>query len=191
MPPSCLRRDVPQVKYKIFTHNSRGFHYRRRLRDNAPGLSRLTAHYRHSMNELERQYKALPLEERLDLALSETLPEAYRPFMVCEQWMVIKCYFARRADLRPNEVEALIQDQDHVIRLCIAKRHDLTPSMVEKCVNDRDPNVRYFIARNPLINPEQRKHLLRDPDPLVSRAAQKGPREIQYRQRPGQARLIK
>jgi len=143
------------------------------------------------MNTLEKQYKSLPLEERLELALSLNLPETYRPFMVREQWMVVKCYFARRADLTQEEVSALIEDQDHVIRLCLAKRQDLSPQMVERCVNDRDPNVRYFIARNPLITEEQKQQLLQDEDPLVSRAAKKGPREAQYRQRPGQTILIK
>ena len=143
------------------------------------------------MENREKQYKALPLEERLELALSENLPEEYRPFMLREQWMVVKCYFARRADLRPEEVNTLIEDQDHVIRLCIAKRQDLSPQIVARCVNDRDPNVRYFIARNPLINNEQKQQLLQDEDPLVSRAAKKGPREAQHRQRPGQAKLVK
>jgi hypothetical protein len=143
------------------------------------------------MKTLEAEYKALPLEERLALALSDQLPEAYRPFMVQEQWMVVKCYFARRADLHPFEVSALLDDQDHVIRLCIAKRQDLSPEMVARCVADRDPNVRYFIARSPLITSEQRDTLLNDEDPLVSRAARKGPKAPQYRQRPGQTKLIK
>ncbi|BBP05471.1 hypothetical protein TPL01_03700 [Sulfuriferula plumbiphila] len=143
------------------------------------------------MDDLEKHYKALPLDQRLDLALSETLPAAYRPFMVREQWMVIKCYFARRADLSQDEVAALIEDQDHVIRLCIAKRPDLTPAMVEKCVKDRDPNVRHAISRNALISEAQRAQLRQDEDPLVARAAAKGAKETQYRQRPGQSRLIK
>jgi hypothetical protein len=143
------------------------------------------------MSELEKTYKAIPLQERLDLALSPDLPAAYRPFMVEEQWMVVKCYFARRADLEPHEVSALLNDQDHVIRLCIAKRPDLAPEMVERCVTDRDPNVRYFIARNALISAGQRARLEADEDPLVARAAKKGPKETQYRQRPGQAQLIK
>ena len=143
------------------------------------------------MSDLEKQYKALPLEERLNLALSETLPLVYRPFMVQEQWMVIKCYFARRADLTAGEIAALIADQDHVIRLCIAKRPDLTPEMVAACVNDRDPNVRHAISRNPNISPAQREQLQKDIDPLVARAAAKGAKATQYRQRPGQTLLIK
>lgn len=143
------------------------------------------------MDTLEKQYKSLPLEERLELALSNDLPATYRPFMVREQWMVVKCYFARRADLTQDEVSALIEDQDHVIRLCLAKRQDLSPQVVTRCVNDRDPNVRYFIARNPLISEAQKQQLLQDEDPLVSRAAKKGPREAQYRQRAGQTTLIK
>lgn len=143
------------------------------------------------MDDLEQHYKALPLAERLDLALSETLPAAYRPFMVREQWMVIKCYFARRADLSPEEVAALIEDQDHVIRLCIAKRPDLTPAMVEKCVSDRDPNVRHAISRNALLDDAQRELLKHDEDPLVARAAAKGAKATQYRQRPGQTRVVK
>lgn len=140
---------------------------------------------------LVKRYKSLSLGERMELALSAHLPPEYRPLMVQEQWMQIKCYFARRADLTPDEVSALIDDQDHVIRLCIAKRHDLTPDMVARCVADRDPNVRYFIARNPLITAEQRAQLQQDEDILVAKAAGKPPRELSYRQRPGQTRLIK
>jgi hypothetical protein len=143
------------------------------------------------MCHLERQYKALPLEERLNLALSDALPLAYRPFMVREQWMVIKCYFARRADLNHEEIAALITDQDHIIRLCIAKRQDLTVEMVDACVNDPDPNVRHAISRNMAISARQREQLQQDADPLVARAAAKGPKAPQYRQRPGQALLIK
>ena len=143
------------------------------------------------MDTQEQQYKALPLEERLELALSDALPETYREFMVREQWMVVKCYFARRADLTPEEINALIEDQDHVIRLCIAKRQDLYPEIVARCVNDSDPNVRYFIARSPLITEEQKHQLLQDEDELVRRAARKGPREPQFRQRPGQAKLVR
>lgn len=143
------------------------------------------------MTDLEKQYKALPLAERLDLALSDSLPADYRPFMVREQWMVIKCYFARRADLNMEEVNALIADQDHVIRLCIAKRPDLTTEMIDSCVNDRDPNVRHAICRNANLRPSQRQQLQQDIDPLVARAATKPPKETQYRQRPGQTRVIK
>ncbi|NOT17370.1 MAG: hypothetical protein HOP20_04780 [Sulfuriferula sp.] len=143
------------------------------------------------MSDLEKQYKALPLADRLDLALSDNLPQAYRPFMVHEQWMVIKCYFARRADLGMEEIGALINDQDHVIRLCIAKRPDLTPEMIASCVNDRDPNVRHAICRNANLSAAQRQQLQADIDPLVARAATKPPKETQYRQRPGQAKLIK
>ena len=143
------------------------------------------------MDELEKKYKELPLAERLDLALSDGLPIEYRPYMAREQWMVVKCYFSRRADLSPAEIANLIEDQDHVIRLSIAKRLDLTPAMVERCVHDPDPNVRYFIARNPLISSAQRALLLGDADELVRRAALKGPREAKFRQRPGQAKLIR
>lgn len=140
---------------------------------------------------LEKTYKALSLGERMALAVSDALPGEYRQFMLREQWMQIKCYFARRADLSPEEYSALLDDDDHVIRLCIAKRGDLTPQMVVRCANDRDPNVRYFIARNPSLTQALRSKLLEDPDPLVRRAAAKGPKPIEYRQRPGQARLIK
>lgn len=143
------------------------------------------------MFDLVREYKALPLDERMALALSDALPEAYRPLMLAEQWMHVKCYFARRLDLRPDEVARLLDDQDHVIRLCIAKRTDLIPGQVERCVHDRDPNVRYFIARSPLLTPEQRTRLAADEDELVRRAAAKGPREPQIRQRPGQAPLVR
>ncbi len=140
---------------------------------------------------LEKQYKSIPLEHRLDMALSDTLPAEYRPFMVREQWMVVKCYFARRADLTADEVAALLADQDHVIRLCIAKRPDLPADLVEACVHDRDPNVRHAISRNPCLTDTQRQHLLTDVDPLVARAAAKGAKQVQYRQRPGQAVLIR
>ncbi len=143
------------------------------------------------MSSLETQYKALPLEDRLNLALSDDLPEVYRPFMVREQWMVVKCYFARRADLSVEEVGALLADQDHVIRLCIAKRPDLTSEMVDLCVNDRDPNVRHAISRNPNITEAQRIQLRNDSDPLVAHAAAKPIKSVAFRQRPGQARLIK
>ncbi len=144
-----------------------------------------------SVAELEKFYKAIPLEERLDMALSETLREDFRPFMVREQWMVVKCYFARRADLSREEAMALLHDQDHVIRMCIAKRPDLTDDMVAMCVADRNPNVRHAISRNPCLGEQQRQQLMQDEDPLVSRAAAKGPREVEYRQRPGQARVIR
>lgn len=143
------------------------------------------------MSDLKREYKALPLDARMALALSDALPDAYRPLMLVEQWMHVKCYFARRLDLRPHEIAHLLDDQDHVIRLCIAKRPDLTPEQVERCVQDRDPNVRYFIARNPLLTAEQRARLTADEDDLVRRAAAKGPREPQTRQRPGQAVLVR
>lgn len=143
------------------------------------------------MTELERQYKALSLEARMELALSATLPEAYRALMVREQWMHVKCYFARRVDLRPEEISALLGDQDHVIRLCIAKRADLDAAQIERCVGDRDPNVRYFIARHPALTADQRNRLLTDEDALVRRAAAKGPRPTQTRQRNGQAALVR
>ena len=61
---------------------------------------------------LEKRYKALPLGERMALAVSDSLPAEYRPFMLREQWMQIKCYFARRADLSPDEYAALLDDDD-------------------------------------------------------------------------------
>ncbi len=51
-----------------------------------------------------RAYKALPLEERLALALREHLSEDERLLILHhEQWMQVRCYFARRADLAPND----------------------------------------------------------------------------------------
>jgi len=139
-----------------------------------------------------RAYKALPLEQRLALALSDPLTELdRRAILMHEQWMQVRCYFARRFDLRPPEIAVLLADQDHVIRLCIAKRDDLTPDQVQRCVEDRDPNVRYFIARNTLLTDAQRARLLTDIDELVRRAAAKGPRATRVGQRPGQARLIR
>ncbi|QKT03689.1 hypothetical protein HUS23_07605 [Ectothiorhodospiraceae bacterium 2226] len=139
----------------------------------------------------EQTYKALPIGERLELALSEDLPRAVRPFMVREQWMHVKCYFARRMDLTGAEVAALLEDDDYVIRLCIAKREDLTPEQIERCVSDREPNVRYAVARNRRLADEQRARLLQDEDPLVRRAAQKGPRAVRTRRRPGQVEVIR
>lgn len=139
-----------------------------------------------------RTYKALPLDQRLALALSDSLTEFERhAILVHEQWMQVRCYFARRLDLRPHEVAMLLDDQDHVIRLCIAKREDLTPEQVQRCVADRDPNVRYFIARNRLLTAAQREGLQADPDELVRRAAAKGPRPMRTGQRPGQAPLVR
>lgn len=137
-------------------------------------------------------YKALSLEERLSLALREFLDDDVRQAILhAEQWMQVRVYFARRADLRPEEVALLLDDQDHVIRLCIAKRDDLSAEQVTRCVCDRDPNVRYFIARNPLLTPGQRAQLEKDVDPLVRRAAAKGPRPAKRSRRPGQAELIR
>jgi hypothetical protein len=63
--------------------------------------------------------------------------------------------------------------------------------MIAMCVNDRDPNVRHAICRNASLTTAQRQQLQQDIDPLVARAATKPPKEIQYRQRPGQTRVIK
>lgn len=143
-------------------------------------------------NDAVIRYKLLSLDERMMLALYEALDaEQRRIILVEEQWMQVRVYFARRADLNGEEIEYLLDDQDHVIRLCLAKRDDLTPEQVARCVADRDPNVRYFIARNPLLTEAQRQHLMGDEDPLVRRAVGKGPRPVQYRQRDGQARLVR
>lgn len=144
-----------------------------------------------SLADLETQYKNLGLKERMELAVAEPLDPAYRRFIICDQWMQIRCYFARRADLTATEIALLGADEDHVIRLCVAKRDDLPADMVEKFVADRDPNVRYFIARNPLVTPAQQLELLQDKDELVRQAAKKGPRAVAFRQRPGQAKLVK
>lgn len=137
-------------------------------------------------------YKNLPLEDRLALALSASLTDTERHcILMREQWMQVRCYFARRADLTPQEIAVLLSDQDHVIRLCIAKRPDLAPEQVWQCVRDRDPNVRYFIARNSLLETKQRALLLADEDPLVRRAAAKGPRPVRIESRPGQAALVR
>jgi len=141
------------------------------------------------MNETE--YKQLSLKQKLDLALSISLPGTVRLFMLSEQWVQTRCYFARREDLTQNEIAKLATDDDHMIRLCIAKRNDLTDEQVASFVSDSDPNVRHSIARNPLLSPQQQKTLQQDDDPLVKIAAQKGPRQIKYRQRAGQARLIR
>ena len=140
----------------------------------------------------EQAYTALPLEDRLRLALRERLHPEERALIVRrEQWMQVRCYFARRADLRPDEIAVFLEDQDHVIRLCIAKRPDLTPMQAARCASDRDPNVRYFVARNPALPQGLRDALKEDPDPLVRRAAAKGPRARRIEARPGQAALVR
>lgn len=143
------------------------------------------------MPTLEQQYKSLPLKDKLELALSESLPEEYRPFMLREQWMQTRCYFARRYDLKAEEIASLAKDDDHIIRLCIAKRPDLTAEQVQAFVEDKDPNVRYSIARNKLLSDAQREQLKSDEDELVRKAVAKGPKEIKTRQRAGQAKLIR
>ncbi len=143
------------------------------------------------MADLEKQYKAIPLEERIAMSLAEEIPEQWRPYVIRDQWLVVKCYFSRRADLRPSEVAVLAEDDDYVIRLSIAKREDLTPEMVQAFVADRDPNVRHAIARNRLLPEAMREMLKSDVDELVTQAAKKGAREVRFRQRPGQAVLIR
>ncbi len=143
-------------------------------------------------NAPEKAYKALPLEDRLALALREHLsPEERRFILHHEQWMQVRCYFARRADLSAAEVAVLLADDDHVIRLCIAKRPDLSPEQLALCASDRDPNVRYFAARNPALPETLRAALLNDQDPLVQRAARKGPKAARVVARAGQAPLIR
>jgi len=143
------------------------------------------------MNDLEKQYKARPLQERIDMALAEVIDCEYRPFLATDQWNVIRCYFSRREDLNAEEIATMLEDDDYVIRLSIAKRADLTPGQVAQCVTDADPNVRHAIARSILLTESQREKLLNDDDDLIRRAAKKGPRETSFRQREGQARLIK
>jgi len=104
----------------------------------------------------EDPWWTLTLDARLQWALSPELPEVYRPFLLTEQWMQTRCYFARRADLRLDEVAVLAADGDYVIRLCIAKRPDLTAEQVGVFCQDHAPNVRYAIARNPLLTQVQR-----------------------------------
>jgi hypothetical protein len=137
------------------------------------------------------EWRKMSLDERLRWALSPELPESYRPWLLVEQWVQTRCYFARRADLRAEEVAVLAEDGDYLIRLCIAKRPDLTAQQVSRFCVDRDPNVRYAIARNPLLTQVQREQLLGDEDELVRTAAAKAPRPSQKRCRPGQAPLLR
>ncbi len=142
--------------------------------------------------DAEKAYKALSLEERLTLALRQHLTDGERELILRrEQWMQVRVYFARRADLRPHEIAFLLGDQDHVIRLCMAKRDDLTPEQITQCVTDRDPNVRYFIARNARLPEAALQQLLNDADPLVRRAAAKGPRPPRIEARPGRAAVVR
>ncbi len=113
----------------------------------------------------------------MGLAFSSQLPDVFRPFLASDQWVHVKCYFARRLDLRANEISQRLGDSYHVIRLCIAKRVDLSAEQVDRCVRDSAANVWHFIARNPLLTEGQRNRLLADPDELVCHAARKGSRE--------------
>lgn len=143
------------------------------------------------MGDSSRDYKALPIPDRLELALSADLDPHWRAHLVRDQHSQVKIYFSRRMDLTPEEVELLLADPDQTVRLSCAKREDLNPNQVERCVRDRDPNIRYCIARNVLLTDAQREQLMQDPDELVARAAQKGPKTRGTRQRPGQAKLIR
>lgn len=143
------------------------------------------------MDDLLKAYKQIPIPERMDLALSADLDPIWRHFIVRDQHSQVKAYFSRRADLSAEEVAILLADPDQTVRLNCAKRDDLTPGQVEQCVSDRDPNLRYFIARNPLLTEAQRERLLNDEDPLVVRAARKGPKQRELRQRAGQAPMIR
>ena len=136
-------------------------------------------------------WRSLDLEARLRWALAPEIPETYRHALAHEQWMQTRCYFARRQDLRADEVAQFANDGDYVIRLCIAKRPDLSSAQVAAFCADRDPNVRYAIARNPLLSEAQRQTLLNDPDEVVQQAAAKGSRPSQTRQRQGQAALYR
>ena len=143
------------------------------------------------MEELLKEYKRIPVPERTEMVLSADLAERWRPCILYDQDAQVKAYFARRLDLRPPEVAALLADPNQTVRLNCARRSDLAPEQVERCVADRDPNLRYFIARSPQLTVEQRQRLLADDDPLVRRAAAKGPKERGTRKRPGQADLIR
>jgi len=136
-------------------------------------------------------WPSLELADRLHWALSPHLPAPYRRALLREQWVQTRCYFARRVDLSPTEVEHFCKDPDYVVRLCMAKRPDLSPEQVAILCRDKDPNVRYALARNALLSQEQRQQLQEDEDELVRRAAQKGPRASETRCRPGQAPLYR
>ncbi|HDP89907.1 MAG TPA: hypothetical protein ENN42_08125 [Thioalkalivibrio sp.] len=142
-------------------------------------------------DELRRNYKAIPIPQRMDMALSADLEPQWRHFIVRDQHSQVKAYFSRRVDLTAEEVAILLADLDQTVRLNCAKRDDLTPEQVEQCVSDRDPNLRYFIARNTLLTDDQRARLLADEDPLVRKAAAKGPKRRETRARPGQAPMIR
>lgn len=136
-------------------------------------------------------YRALSIEERKTLALSATLDPGFRPYLVRDQWSLVKIYFGRRADLVLAEIALLIKDPDQTVRITCARREDLEPEQVARCVEDRDPNLRYFIARNVLLTEAQRSQLLADVDPLVRKAAAKGPKSRRIEARPGQAAMIR
>lgn len=137
-------------------------------------------------------YKARELDDRLALALAVEPDEVTRHLIVFEeQWMQVRCYFARRLDLRPAEVDAFLADDDHVIRLCVAKRQDLSAAQIARCVADRDPNVRHAIARHPELTEAQRAELADDEDEIVRQAVARGPRAMRTRQRPDQAELVR
>ena len=143
------------------------------------------------VDELLRQYKRIPVPERTEMVLSAELADHWRPCILQDQDAQVKAYFARRVDLRPEEVASLLADPNQTVRLNCARRSDLSSDQVARCVSDRDPNLRYFIARSPQLTSHQRERLLADEDPLVRRAAAKGPKERGTRKRPGQADLIR
>jgi len=136
-------------------------------------------------------YSALSTEERKTLALNPNLDPGFRPYLVRDQWSLVKIYFGRRADLTSAEIDLLIEDPDQTVRITCARREDLNPEQVARCVADRDPNLRYFIARNVLLTPAQRLELQADVDPLVRKAATKGPKHRRIEARPGQAPVIR
>lgn len=139
-----------------------------------------------------QNYKKLPLEERLHLALTPVLSAADRYCLLhIEQWLQVRCYFSRRLDLNAEEIAVLLNDADYVIRLSIAKRQDLTAAQIARCVRDVDPNVRHAIARHLGVTAADRELLQQDSDPVVAQAAKKSPRPAQTRQRPGQAILVR
>lgn len=136
-------------------------------------------------------YRAFSTEERKTLALDPNLDPGFRPYLVRDQWSLVKIYFGRRADLMPEEIALLIEDPDQTVRITCARREDLSPEQVARCVADRDPNLRYFIARNILLTPAQRLELQADADPLVRKAAVKGPKRRRIEARRGQAAVIR
>ncbi|HKJ87117.1 MAG TPA: hypothetical protein VKA48_01170, partial [Gammaproteobacteria bacterium] len=74
------------------------------------------------MTELLREYKRIPVADRMEMVLSEDLEPRWRPCVLEDQDAQVKAYFARRVDLSNAEVAALLADPNQTVRLNCARR---------------------------------------------------------------------